>query len=103
MNFDGSRIESKSVLGWVIKDSNGIIRISAYRHLGKASIIAAGCMALRYGILAAKNNDFLSLEIEGDSKIVIDCYNKRISVPCSIKVLMEDIWKLSRHLNILSK
>ena len=58
-------------------------------------------MALRDGILAAKNNGFLSLEIEGDSKIVIDSYNKRISVPCSIKIL-EDIWKLSRDLNIYS-
>ena len=76
--------------------------MSACRHLGKASIIVAKCMVLRDGILATKNNDFLSLEIEGDSKIVIDCYNRRISVPCSIKILMEDIWKLSRDLNIYS-
>ena len=33
---------------------------------------------------------------------MIDCYNKRISVPCCIKILMEDIWKLSRDLDIYS-
>ena len=43
---------------------------------------------------------FLSLEIEGDSKIVIDCFNKRISVPCSIRILIEDILKLFEGLNI---
>ena len=59
-------------------------------------------MTLRDGILAAKNNGFLSSEIKGDSKIVIDCCNKRISVPCSIKILMEDIWKLSWDLNMYS-
>ena len=40
------------------------------------------------------------LEIEGDSKIVIDCYNKRINIPSSIMLLMEDIWKLSQGLHI---
>ena len=59
-------------------------------------------MTLRDGILAAKNNGFLSLEIEGDLNIVIDCSNKMISVPCSIRILMEDIWKLSNDLNIYS-
>ena len=89
MNFDGSRIESKNASRWVIRDSNDIIKLSACKHIGKASMIVAECMALRDGILAAKNNGFLSLEIEGDSKIVIDCYNKRISVPCSIEKQIE--------------
>ena len=102
MNFDGSRVESKSASGWVIRDSNGIIKMAACRHLGNTSIILAECLALRDDILAAKNNGFVSLEIEGDWKIVIDCFNKKISAPCSIRALMEDIWKLSRDLNILS-
>ena len=97
-NFDGSMIESKSVLGWIIIDSNGIIKMADYRHLGKTSIIILECMTLRVDTLAATNNDFLSLEIEGDFKIVIDYYNNRINVPCSIKILMEEIWK-SQDLN----
>ena len=62
------------------------------------------CCCGTYGIWRKyiRNNDFLNLKIEGDSKIVIDCYDKRTSVPCSIKILIEDIWKLSRDLNIYS-
>ena len=66
LNFDGSRVESKSASGWVIRDSNGIIKMAACRHLGNTSIILAECLALRDDILAAKNNGFVSLEIEGD-------------------------------------
>ena len=66
MNFDGSRVESKSALGWVISDSNGIIRMAACRHLVNTSIILVECMTLRDDILAAKNNGFVSLKIEGD-------------------------------------
>ena len=73
-------MESKSALGWVIRDFNGIIKLSACRHLGKTSIIVTKCMTLRDGILAAKNNRFLNLKIEGDSKIMIDYYSKRISI-----------------------
>ena len=56
-------------------------------------------VALRDGVLAAIYNDFTNLEIEGDSKVIIDCYN-RSSSPSSIILLMEDIWRLSQDLNI---
>ena len=74
--------------------------MTAYRHLGNISIIITECIALRYSILAVNNNGFLSLEIEGDSKIIIDCFNKRISVSYSSRILMKNIWKLSEGLNI---
>lgn len=41
-----------------------------------------------------------NLEIEDDSKIEIDYYNKKINIPSSILLLMEDIGKLSHDLNI---
>ena len=37
---------------------------------------------------------------EGDFKVVIDCYNKKCSLPRSIIILMEDIWRLTQYLNI---
>ena len=45
-------------------------------------------MALRDGVLAARYNGFPDLEIEGDSKVIIDYYNKRSSLPSSIILLM---------------
>ena len=47
------------------------------RHLDNASIIIVEYMTLRDDILAFKNNEFLNLQIEWDSRIVIDCYNKK--------------------------
>ena len=44
----------------------------ANRHISNPSVIIAECMILRDKLLANKNNGF-----ECDSKIVIDCYNKK--------------------------
>ena len=48
-------------------------------------------VALRYGVLVAIYNDFLNFEIEENSKIIIDCYNRRSNSPNSIILLIEDI------------
>ena len=49
------------------------------KHLANASIILTECMALRDGVLTVKKKKigFLDLEIKGDSKVIIDCYNKK--------------------------
>lgn len=52
------------------------------------------------GILTAKNKGFLITEIEGDWKLVMNCYNKKNDIPSFILLLMEDISKLSPNLNI---
>ena len=49
------------------------------RHTCNASIIIAECITFRDGVLTAKNNGFLNLEIESDSKVMIDSYNKKKS------------------------
>ena len=51
--------------------------MTASRHISNVSIIITEYMTLRYDMLAAKNNEFLNIEIEGYLKIVIDCYNKK--------------------------
>lgn len=70
------------------------------RHLGNTLIFIVECMALRDCFVASKCNDILNLEIEVDSKVVIDCKNRKSSIPSSFILLMDDIWKLSRDLNI---
>ena len=53
---------------------------------------------MQTNVLTLKNIGFLNLEIEGYSKIVINCFYKRINVPYSIMILMKNIWKLSKDL-----
>ena len=57
-----------------------IIKTVACRHIENFSIIFVEYKTLRDGILAVKNKDLLGLEIKGDSKIVVDCYNKKINI-----------------------
>lgn len=60
-------------------------------NLDNTSIIIIKCMALRNGVLVARNNEFSNLEILGDSKIVIGCFNKSSCLPSLISSLMEDV------------
>ena len=52
---------------WVIRDTNGTIKMARSRHLVNALIVTAECVALRDGVLTARLNDFSNLEIEGES------------------------------------
>ena len=58
--------------------------MAACRHIGNSSVIVVECMPLRDDMLPTKRKSFLNLEIEGDSKIVINCYNKKINISSSI-------------------
>ena len=72
------------------------------KNLGNASIINAECVALRDRVLSAKPNFFSTWRLQKDFKVIIDCYDKKNSLPSSIILLMEDIWGLARNLNIFS-
>ena len=50
--------------------------MAASRHMSNASMITVECMTFRDCVSTVKKNGFLNLEIEGDSKVVIDSYNK---------------------------
>lgn len=37
-------------------------------------------MIFRYNMLAVKDNGFSNIDINGDSKVVIECYNRNITI-----------------------
>ena len=102
LKFDGSRINNISASGWVIRDTNETIKMVESRYLDNASIINTECVALRDGVLAAILNGFFNLKIEGDFKVIINCYNKKSSLSSSIILLIEDIWGLDQNLDIFN-
>ena len=63
LDFDGFRIKDVSVSGWVIKDSNGIVKMNGNKHLSNALIIIAECITMRDDVLAGRDNGFLNMEI----------------------------------------
>ena len=58
-------------------------------------------MIFRDDMLVVKFNELLNLEIEGDSKIVIDSYNKKSDIFSSIMLLMENIGKIIQNFVII--
>ena len=77
--------------GVIIRDSYGSIMAARSIQLGNVSMIMTN-IALRDGVLIVAYNGFFNLEIEGDSKVIIDCCNKNNNnLPSSIIILMEDI------------
>ena len=63
--------------------------------MNNVSIIITECKDSIDGVLVSKNNEFLNLEIEGDSKVVLNSYNKKSNIPSYIMLLIEDIWKIT--------
>ena len=58
LNIGGSRVQNNSVVGWVIRDCNGILKMVACKHIGNSSIIITKCMTLRDSILTPKNKAY---------------------------------------------
>ena len=61
------------------------------KHISNSLIIIVEYTVLRDYMLVLKRESFLNLEIEGNSKIVIDCYNKIINILNYILSLMKYI------------
>ena len=58
----------------------GTIKMAGNKHLGHASIITTECVVLTDGVIAAKLYGFSNMEIERDSKIIIDRFNNKIYI-----------------------
>lgn len=102
VNFDGSVRDNMTATSFVIWDWNGNVRLAGAKNLGHVSINVAECLALRDGLAHAINNGWRKVLIEGDSKFVIDCINNKVSVPWSIRLLVQDIRLLSSYCEEIS-
>ncbi|KAL6145048.1 hypothetical protein ACLB2K_055736 [Fragaria x ananassa] len=101
VNFDGSVTSSSAACGIIIRNSEGVPIITSSKNIGKASVPTTEATALRDSILIAKNRGLTRIIVEGDSKIIIDAVNGKISAPWRLQQIIEDIktWlKSSRRL-----
>ncbi|XP_007217546.1 uncharacterized protein LOC18781745 [Prunus persica] len=102
VNFDGSVHDNMAATSFVIRDWNGNVRLARAKNLGQVLINVAECLAIRDGLAHAINNGWRKVLIEGDSKLVIDCINNKVSVPWSIRLLVQDIRLLSSYCEEIS-
>ncbi|KAL6188557.1 hypothetical protein ACLB2K_039949 [Fragaria x ananassa] len=84
INFDGSVTSNSAACGFIIRDDNGRPVFVTSCRIENASVSIAEAMALRDSLIKAKEKDFTNVEVEGDSKLVIDAVNGRL----------EPLWRL---------
>ena len=53
------------------------IKMAGSIYLSNTLIITVRSLALGHDVQVARINDFSNLEIGGDSKVIIDCFNKK--------------------------
>ncbi|KAL6199870.1 hypothetical protein ACLB2K_029652 [Fragaria x ananassa] len=54
---------------------------SSFIHVGRTSVPNAEALALRDNLVKEKEKDFTRVEVEGDSKLVIEALNGRFDPP----------------------
>ena len=60
-------------------------------NLGAASVLIAEAPAMRNGLQAAVQAEYINIQIEEDKKILIHAVQRRIEPPWEIEILVQDI------------
>ncbi|KAL6200210.1 hypothetical protein ACLB2K_029992 [Fragaria x ananassa] len=97
-NFDGSLLPPSCVAsGFVVRNSDGIPILATSQNLGRLDILLAEDVALCVGMQLLATYTTQPINVEGDSKILLDALNGRSQIPWRLKVLVRDIQALSSH------
>ena len=101
MNIDGSVQEWRGSTGFVIRDNDGHVLLDGAKNTGESKITVAEGIALRDGLVHALNHGWRNLIVEGHSKLIIDCVLKKVSVPWSVMLIVQDIWQINSSMLLL--
>ncbi|KAL6203804.1 hypothetical protein ACLB2K_027503 [Fragaria x ananassa] len=102
INFDGS-VQSNSAAGeFIIRNSLGNALAATTFNAGSTTVPVAKALALRNSLIEAKRRGFTKVEIEGDSKLVLDAVNGRSTPLWRIRKLCQDIKALRSSFKYVS-
>nr|XP_011462180.1 PREDICTED: uncharacterized protein LOC105350886 [Fragaria vesca subsp. vesca] len=102
INFEGSVSNTSAASGVIFRDSEGNPVFASSRNLGITSAPIAEATALRDGLINAKAKGYTDIQVEGDSKMVIEAVNENISSPWRIKQIVQDIKKIAKGFSTIS-
>ena len=92
LNFDGSSLTNNdSTVGAIIRDWEGQLVSVCHKKLGKQRPLTAEALALKVGIQHARQLNIDKIQIEGDSKIIIDHLNRKTKCPWEIEMILSDV------------
>ena len=102
LNFDGSVIKDRSAsTGFVIRDQQSHPIFAGSKRVPTDHVPTSEALALREGLYFALRRNICKIQVEGDSKLIIDCVLKNCSVPWRLKTLVKDIrWLASQFQEI---
>ncbi|KAL6211498.1 hypothetical protein ACLB2K_016723 [Fragaria x ananassa] len=81
-NFDGSVCHNKkTATGFVVRDHEGNPILAGSRCVGNSSVPITEYSALRDGLFHALCNDIRRVQVDDDSKLIIDLINNRSPPP----------------------
>ncbi|KAL6146073.1 hypothetical protein ACLB2K_056756 [Fragaria x ananassa] len=95
INFDGSVQNKAAAGGFVLRSDDGKPLVSAAFNSGTASVPLAKALEFRNSLLCAKEKGVLKVEVEGDSKLMIDIVNGVCDPPWRLLKVVKDIKLLS--------
>ena len=103
LNFDGSVLPNKDAASsFILRNKDGNVTLAFAKKIGRASVLRAEAFALRAGLHAALIHGHRNINVEGDSKILIDCINNKGSIPWKISSIVRDIKILASSFNQIS-
>lgn len=95
LNFDGSIVSNHSAfIVFVIRDEDGRHVLVGTRKVNAFHVPITETLALREDLRSAMRQHLFKVQVECDSKLIIDCVLNKCSIPWCLKVIIKDI----RHL-----
>ncbi|XP_062020921.1 uncharacterized protein LOC133737369 [Rosa rugosa] len=94
INFDGSVKSGSASSGFIFRDSLGQPILASTTNSGSTTIPTAEAIALRDSLIAAMDRGLQFIEVEGDSKLVIDAVNGVSHPPWKLRKIITDIRSL---------
>ncbi|KAL6199244.1 hypothetical protein ACLB2K_029030 [Fragaria x ananassa] len=101
-NFDGSVRRNAASGVFILRSDSGKPLVAAAFNFGTTSVPVAEALALRNSLACAKERGYTKIEVEGDSKLVIDGINGTSDPPWRLLRLFHEIRKLCYSFEAIS-
>ncbi|XP_062028542.1 uncharacterized protein LOC133744454 [Rosa rugosa] len=102
INFDGFVCSESAAGGFVLRDTDRRPLIAVTRNLGRTTVPVAEAIALRNSLACARDRGYKRIEVEGDSKLVIDAVTDNISPPWRLITFVSDIKEIASCFDSIS-
>ncbi|KAL6136339.1 hypothetical protein ACLB2K_061635 [Fragaria x ananassa] len=82
--------------------SSGYVKLNFDGRIGKTDVPIAEVVALRDGLLSARNRNISRVIAEGDSQLVINCIKSTTSIPSKLSSIVKDIIHIATRFEHIS-